>query len=158
MSKSLKRVTQSLEAMGFRAEIVGFETPVKTAQAAAEALGVETDQIAKSIIFEGAESGRIYLFVTAGGRQVCLERAAALAGEPLIRADASKVRKHTGFAIGGVAPLGHLNTTPVFMDNALDGFDVVWAAAGTPHHVFAAPPIALAEATGATCSDFSEAV
>ena len=108
MSKSLKRVRAALEAAGIDTEIV--ETPLaRTAADAATAIGCEIDQIAKSIIFRGEVRGDAILFLTAGGNQVDPARAAALAGEALGKADAALVRAQTGFAIGGVSPVGHLN-------------------------------------------------
>ena len=107
MSKSLKRVRAALEAAGVTAEI--RETALaRTAQDAAEALGCAVDQIAKSIVLRGETTGEALLFITAGGRQVDLDAAAALAGEPLGKADAALIRAQTGFAIGGVSPVGHL--------------------------------------------------
>ena len=82
------------------------------------------------------------LFLTAGGNRVDADKAAALAGEPLGKADAALIRAQTGFAIGGVAPVGHLNPIRAFLDPRLTEFDVVWAAAGTPRHVFPMDPAA----------------
>lgn len=107
MSKSLKRVTRALQEHGVQCQTVEVG-PATTAQMAAELVGCEVDQIAKSIIFRGEESGAAILFITAGGNQVDGEKASALAGEPLARADAALIRAQTGFAIGGVAPIGHL--------------------------------------------------
>ncbi|MEM9871415.1 MAG: YbaK/EbsC family protein [Pseudomonadota bacterium] len=154
MSKSLKRVRAALEAAGIDTEIM--ETPLaRTAADAANAIGCEIDQIAKSIIFRGETSGTAILFLTAGGNQVDPARAAALAGEPLGKADAALVRTQTGFAIGGVSPVGHLNPIRAFADTRLTDFDVIWAAAGTPHHVFRASPADLLRISGAQESDFT---
>ena len=153
MSKSLKRVIAALRAAGLDAEPVEMgET--RTAQQAADAVGCALDQIAKSIIF-GTGDGGCALFLTAGGNRVDGDRAAALAGQPLIRADADIVRAVTGCAIGGVSPVGHLRPSPVWMDNRLTGFEVVWAAAGTPRHVFPIAPADLLRITGATLADFT---
>jgi len=115
---------------------------------------VALDQIVKSILFQGP-SGALYLFLTAGGQQVDLTKAAALAGENLLRAEADVVRKVTGFAIGGVSPLGHLSPLPLWMDPHLMGFDQVWAAAGTPHHIFAIAPANLQRLTKAVVAPFT---
>ena len=123
---------------------------------AAAAVGVALDQIVKSILFAG-QSGGLYLFLTAGGQQVDLSKAAALAGQPLQRADAAVVRQVTGFAIGGVSPLGHLSPLPIWMDPHLMGFSQVWAAAGTPQHVFAIAPDVLQRLTGAVVAAFTQA-
>ncbi|MEI4470059.1 YbaK/EbsC family protein [Frigidibacter sp. MR17.24] len=155
MSKSLKRVSAALEAAGVAVEIVEFDESTRTAQQAAEAAGCEIDQIAKSIIFRGETTGRVILFVTAGGNRVDPARAAAIAGEPLGKADAAEIRAATGFAIGGVAPLGHLTPCPSFLDPRLMEFAQVWAAAGTPRHIFAIAPEALRAASGATVAAFT---
>ena len=126
----------------------------KTAAMAAAELGVEIDQIAKSIIFRGARSGEAVLFITAGGNQVCTEKAAALAGEALERAEAGLVRAQTGYAIGGVAPIAHLRQPRAWFDPRLVDFPLVWAAAGTPRHVFSLAPNRLTELSGAQMSDF----
>ena len=102
-----------------------------------------------------AGDDRHVLFLTAGGNRVDPEKAAALAGAPLDKADAASVRAATGFAIGGVAPLGHLRPIETWLDPRLLEFEVVWAAGGTPHHVFAAAPDALAAAVGAAVADFT---
>lgn len=153
MSKSLKRVRAALEAAGLDPQI--RETALaRTAADAATAIDCDVDQIAKSIIFLGKTSGQAILFLTAGGNRVNSEKAAALAGEPLGKADANLIRAQTGFAIGGVAPIGHLNPIRAFFDPRLADFELVWAAAGTPHHVFPITPSRLVSLTDAKVSDF----
>ncbi|MBL9050604.1 MAG: YbaK/EbsC family protein [Tabrizicola sp.] len=154
MSKSLSRVSAALQAAGIPGTPVETPTEIRTAEAAAAAAGVLVDQIVKSILFQG-ESGRLYLFLTAGGNRIDPERAAALAGEGLLRADVATVRQVTGFAIGGVAPLGHLTPLPTFLDPRLLDFAEIWAAAGTPRHMFRSAPEALLRATGATVAAFT---
>jgi len=154
MSKSLKRVRAALDAAGIDARIQ--ETPLaRTAADAAAAIGCEIDQIAKSIIFRGATSGAAILFVTAGGNTVDADKAAQIAGEPLGKADAALIRAQTGFAIGGVSPVGHINPIAAFFDPKLLDFDRIWAAAGTPHHVFGATPQDVLRISGAQVSDFT---
>ena len=153
MSKSLKRVRAALDAAGVETEIV--ETPLaRTAADAAAAVGCHVDAIAKSIIFADA-SGAAVLFLTAGGNRVDVDKAATLAGGDLSKADAALVRAQTGFAIGGVSPVGHLNPIRAWMDPRLFEFDKIWAAAGTPHHVFAAHPEKIREMSDAQTSDFT---
>jgi len=154
MSKSLNRVTSALAAAGIPATIHQMSAATRTAAEAAAGAGVALDQIVKSILLQGA-SGSLYLFLTAGGNQVDPTRAAALAGEPLHRADADTVRRITGFAIGGVSPVGHLTPLPIWLDPRLMGFAQVWAAAGTPHHIFAIAPDALLTMTNATLAPFT---
>lgn len=155
MSKSLARVTTALAAAGL--DITPLEMPgeTRTAQQAAEAAGCTLDQIVKSILFAGEQSGRLYLFLTAGGNQVSPDRATALAGEALTRADINTVRAVTGFAIGGVAPIGHLTPVPTWADPRLTDFPQVWAAAGTPRHIFPIAPADLLRLTGATLAPFT---
>lgn len=155
MSKSLKRVRAALDSAGLPIDI--HETNgARTAQMAADAVGCDLDQIAKSIIFRAEASGTAVLFLTAGGNQVDIAKASALVGEPLGKADATLVRNQTGFAIGGVSPVGHLNPIKAFIDRRLLDFDMVWAAAGTPNHVFSINPSQLPELTQATPADFAE--
>lgn len=155
MSKSLARVRAALTSAGLPAEIVEAAADTRTAAQAAEAAGCALDQIVKSILFKGEASGRLCLFLTAGGNQIALAAASALAGEPLGRAEAEEVRRVTGFAIGGVAPLGHLQPLPVWMDPRLLDFALVWAAAGTPRHIFAIAPATLQQLTGAAVAPFT---
>lgn len=153
MSKSLKRVRAALNRAGIDTDIV--ETSLaRTAADAATALGCEIDQIAKSIILRGETSGKVFLFITAGGNQVDPDKAAMLAGEALGKADAALIRAQTGFAIGGVSPVGHITPITAFLDPRLQDFDVIWAAAGTPHHVFRSNPHALRQISNAQTSDF----
>ena len=154
MSKSLSRVKAALAALGLDARIVETPATTRTAVEAAAAAGVAIDQIVKSILFQGAGGG-LYLFLTAGGNQVDLDKASALAGEALSRADAAAVRAITGFAIGGVSPLGHLTPSPLWIDRRLLDFAEVWAAAGTPNHIFAVAPPVLQAMTGAAVADFT---
>ena len=154
MSKSLARVTVALQAAGIPSAPVEAKGEIRTAEAAAAEAGVVVDQIVKSILFQG-ESGQLYLFLTAGGNRVDAGKAAALAGEPLSRAGIEVVRQVTGFAIGGVAPLGHLTPLPAFLDPRLLDFAEVWAAAGTPRHMFCADPQSLLRASGARVADFT---
>lgn len=152
MSKSLKRVSAALEGEATEIRETG---EAKTALQAAAELRVEVDQIAKSIIFQGQTTGQALLFITAGGNQVCENKAAVLAGEPLGRADAALVRAQTGFAIGGVSPLAHKTPIRSFFDPRLMDFPLIWAAAGTPHHVFSLTPARLLEKSAAQHADFT---
>lgn len=154
MSKSLRRVERALAEAGIDAPIIEAGES-RTAELAATACGCALDQIVKSILFQGSQSRAIRLFLTAGGNQVSAQKASDLAGEDLGRAEAAQIRTVTGFAIGGVAPIGHLTPSPVWIDPRLMEFSQVWAAAGTPRHVFAIAPNRLADLTGATIADFT---
>lgn len=155
MGKSRTRVEQALRAAGLAAEIRDMAQDCATAEAAAAALGVEVDRIAKSVLLAGSATGTMYLFLTAGANAVDPEAAARLAGEALERPGAARIRAETGFAIGGVAPLGHLCPVTAFQDPRLWDFATIWAAAGTPRHVFEAAPEALRAAAGATRAPFT---
>ncbi|MCU0903651.1 MAG: YbaK/EbsC family protein [Tabrizicola sp.] len=155
MSKSLARVAAALQAAGIPSSPVEVRGEIRTAEAAAAEAGVAVDQIVKSILLQGT-SGRLFLFLTAGGNRIDLDKAAALAGEALSRAEVEVVRKVTGFAIGGVAPLGHLTPSPAYFDPRLLDFAEVWAAAGTPRHMFPVAPQALVRAAAATVADFTQ--
>ena len=154
MSKSLARVMRALQEARLEVTLREMPESTRTAPEAAAAAGVALDQIVKSILWQGA-SGRLYLFLTAGGNQVDGARATLLAGEALHRADSAAVRAVTGFAIGGVAPLGHLTPLPLWMDPRLLEFPQVWAAAGTPRHIFAVAPGDLQRVTGAVVAAFT---
>ena len=155
MSKSLKRVKSALFAADPSLEVI--ETgQATTAKAAALSLGCAVDQIAKSILFEGDLSGHLYLFVTAGARQVDLEQAALLADEPLGKTDAASIRAVTGFAIGGVSPVGHLTEISTFFDEPLRNYQKIYAAAGTPIHVFGCAPQQMADLCQGRISAFSQ--
>ena len=149
MSKSLKRVIAALEAAGVGAEVLVTGDETRTAEQAAAAAGCALDQIVKSILFRGEVTGGLHLFLTAGGNRVDPDAAAILAGEPMGRADGTQVRQVTGFAIGGVAPIGHLSALPAWADPRLMEFEVVWAAAGTPRHIFPVSPQVLLRLSGA---------
>lgn len=154
MSRSLARVIAALSEAGIDSHPVEMPQETRTAQQAADAAGCALDQIVKSILFQST-SGQLFLFLTPGGHQVDPARASALAGESLGRAEIAVVRQVTGFAIGGVAPIGHLTPCPTWMAPRLFDFDQVWAAAGTPRHVFPVTPLALQRASGATTALFS---
>lgn len=155
MSKSLARVKAALIQAGLQVQILQTPASTRTATDAAMVAGVALDQIVKSIVFQGA-GGRLYLFLTAGGNQVDVGKASALAVDALTRADAAAVRASTGFAIGGVAPIGHMTAPPLWMDPRLLDFAEVWAAAGTPNHIFAISPATLQNLTGAIVAPFTQ--
>lgn len=155
MSKSLKRVIAALDAAGVSAEVLEMAAETRTAAQAAAAAGCALDQIVKSIVFQDMDSGRALLFLTAGGNQVSDVKAAAVAGTPLGKADAALIRAQTGFAIGGVSPVGHLTPIRAFLDPRLAEFPLIWAAAGTPRHIFAIEPAVLLRVTGAQAADFT---
>jgi len=155
MSKSLKRVLRALEDAQLQITPLELGPETRTAQQAADAAGCALDQIAKSVIFAGQTSGQAILFITAGGNQVDPVKASAVAGEPLGKADAALIRAQTGFAIGGVAPIGHLHPITAYLDPRLTEFDVIYAAAGTPRHIFPITPQVLLKISNSQVSDFT---
>lgn len=150
LSASAARVAAALEARGFAFPVREIDRSTRTAAEAAAAVGCTVDQIAKSVLFRAARSGRPVLVIASGANRVDEAAVAAILGEELGRADADFVRRETGFAIGGVPPVGHERPIVTFIDEDLLTFDEVWAAAGTPFAVFRLPSAALAELTGGT--------
>ena len=155
MSKSLKRVKSALADAGVSAEILEMPGATRTAADAAREVGCQIDQIAKSIVCRGEHTDRLFLFVTSGGHRVDAVKAESLAGEALGRADAAYVRSATGFAIGGVAPIAHLTAPRTYWDTRLSDFKIIYAAAGTPHHIFAIDPDLLLKISRAQPADFA---
>jgi prolyl-tRNA editing enzyme YbaK/EbsC (Cys-tRNA(Pro) deacylase) len=145
---SAQRVQDALAAAGLAAQVIELAVAARTSQQAADALGVEVGQIAKSLIFRAMQSDRAVLVIAAGDRRVDEARIAAHLGEPIGRAAPAFVREHSGFAIGGVAPLAHARPMVTFVDTSLRRFAEVWAAGGTPHCVFPLAPDALVRVSG----------
>lgn len=144
-----RRVIAAAEALGLDLEIRAMAESTRTAEDAARACGCEVGQIVKSLVFAGTETERPVLILVSGANRVDESSVAADVGEPLKRPSADFVRSATGFAIGGIPPLGHAVPLPVFIDRDLLIHDTVWAAAGTPESVFAVQPQRLAKAIGA---------
>jgi prolyl-tRNA editing enzyme YbaK/EbsC (Cys-tRNA(Pro) deacylase) len=146
-SATVQRVQGALRALGRGHEIVDLGLSARTAADAARAVGCRVDQIAKSLVFRLRESGRPLLVVTSGAHRVDERKVAALVGEALERADAAFVRDETGFAIGGVAPIGHVKPVLTLVDEHLLTFEEIWAAGGHPNVVFRLTPADLVEMT-----------
>jgi prolyl-tRNA editing enzyme YbaK/EbsC (Cys-tRNA(Pro) deacylase) len=133
--RSTDRVRAAAEAAGLRLDIRRMPQTTRTAEEAAAACGTTVGQIVKSLVFRKAESGEAVLLLVSGANRVDQDAVRASIGEALERMDASAVRTLTGFAIGGVAPLGSLTPLATFMDADLMRFETVWAAAGAPDAV-----------------------
>jgi prolyl-tRNA editing enzyme YbaK/EbsC (Cys-tRNA(Pro) deacylase) len=133
---SVGRVRAALTAAGLVAEIKEFDASTRTAVDAAAAIGCEVAQIAKSLVFKATESGRAILVIVSGINRVDEKKLSALLGEKIGKADADFVRAETGFAIGGVAPVGHIGNVVVMIDQDLQRYSDIWAAAGAPNAVF----------------------
>lgn len=147
LAGSVQRVQEALRELGGSHEIVDLGLSARTAADAARAVGCRVDQIVKSLVFRLRDSGRALLVVTSGAHRVDEGRVAALVGETLERADATFVRAETGFAIGGVAPIGHAKPILTLVDEHLLDFDEIWAAAGHPNAVFRLTPADLVRMT-----------
>ena len=150
------RVAQLLRAAGVDIQVVEFEHPTRTSAEAAAAIGCSVAEIAKSIVFRGTVSTQAVIVVASGDNRVSEAKVAALVGEPLARADADFVRAATGYAIGGVAPVGHAQPVKLLLDEDLQRFGAVWAAGGTPYSVFPLDPEQLRILTGAGWSDVKQ--
>jgi prolyl-tRNA editing enzyme YbaK/EbsC (Cys-tRNA(Pro) deacylase) len=148
LKPSAQRVQDALTARGLGERVVELTATARSAAEAAAALGCEVGQIAKSLVFKARQSGRAVLVVACGANRVDLARVEALLGEPLDRADPDFVREQTGFAIGGVPPIGHAQPLVAVVDEALLAYARIWAAAGHPHAVFALTPDELVRMTG----------
>jgi len=146
---SAQKVQDAARAAGLDVAVTELAASTRTAEDAAAACGCSVGQIVKSLVFRGAESGKPYLMLVSGPNRLNEKAVADFVGEALTRPNADYVREVTGFAIGGVPPLGHASPMQVFLDEDLLGFETVWAAAGTPRAVFAVSPLALARAVGA---------
>jgi len=152
---SVRRVVDAAEQAGLDLDVVEYPAETRTAAQAAAAVGCEVDQIVKSMVFDA--DGELVLALTSGANQVDPGRLAELVGVGSCgRADPDEVRSVTGFAIGGVAPIGHLTPIRTWIDPHLLAFDEVWAAAGSPRHVFPVEPAELAALTGAAAAAFTK--
>lgn len=145
---SVKKVQQTLTSLGFSDEIVVFPDSTRTAIEAAQAVGCSLGQIVKSLVFRGAQSQKPVLALVSGANRVNEKRLGSLVGEDIEKADADFVRQYTGFAVGGVPPVGHIARIATFIDRDLLQYDEIWAAAGSPHAVFRLTPGDLQSMTG----------
>ena len=155
-SRSARRVQEALAARGFAFDVKEFPESTRTSAEAAAAIGCAVGEIAKSLVFRGAESGEAVLIIASGANRVDSAKAEALLGEAIGRADADFVRAATGFAIGGVPPLGHDRPLVTLIDEDLLAFEVIWAAAGTPNAVFRLSPSDLSDLTGGRIGDVKQ--
>ncbi len=150
LSASARRVQEALHSLGMNLQVVELPDSTRSAVEAAQAVGCQVGQIVKSLVFRGKRSQRPILAAVSGANRVDERRLEALIGEPLGKADADFVREQTGFAIGGVPPVGHIQKLETIIDEDLFQYQEIWAAAGTPHAVFRLTPDELAKMTGGT--------
>lgn len=155
MSSATERVQQALDALGISTRVSEFPKGTRTAADAALAIGTTLGQIVKSLVF--VADGRPVLVLASGKNRVDQVKLASAAGAGSIeRANADIVRATTGFAIGGVPPVGHATAMATFIDEDLLGYDIVFAAAGTPTAIFPITPEDLVRATGGTAADLAQ--
>jgi prolyl-tRNA editing enzyme YbaK/EbsC (Cys-tRNA(Pro) deacylase) len=148
LSPSVRRVQEALKALGFSNDVMELESTTRTSVDAARAVGCRVEQIAKSILFRGGQTDQPILVIASGSNRVNERRIESLISESVDKADADYVRKHTGFVIGGVPPLAHLERLEIFIDEDLLKYEEIWAAAGSPNAVFRLSPADLVQMTG----------
>jgi prolyl-tRNA editing enzyme YbaK/EbsC (Cys-tRNA(Pro) deacylase) len=147
LSPSAQKVQEALKALGVACTVIEMSRTTRSAQDASRAVGCEVAQIAKSLVFEGASSHRALLVITSGANRVDEAVIGAAVAEPVLKAEAEFVRRKTGFAIGGVPPVGHAENLTIFIDEDLMAHAEIWAAAGTPQAVFKLTPRELQKIT-----------
>ena len=148
LSPSARKVQEVLNEHGFDCMVFELSDSTRTANEAAQAVGCQVGQIVKSLVFKGKKSQIPILVVASGSNRVNEKKISRMVYEPIKMAHADFVRKKTGFAIGGVAPLGHAEKLKTFIDEDLFKYDEIWAAAGNPHALFKLTPDNLVEMTG----------
>ena len=151
---SVERVREALLTAGLPDTIRKFQEGTRTAVDAARAVGCDVAQIVKSMVFRRGEAP--VLILCSGANRVDLAKASAVIGAALAPADGAWVRNATGFAIGGVPPVGHEHGIAVVIDQDLMALSPIWAAAGSPQHVFSIEPSVLRELTGASVAEVKE--
>ena len=155
LPEGVQRVARALQDANHPHAPVMLDGAARTAQEAADGLGVQLGQIAKSVIFKRKEDGVAVLVVASGDRRVDEKKVSALVGK-IGRADADFVKAQTGFTIGGVSPVAHLFPPVTLLDQDLWRFGEIWAAAGHPHGVFRLQPEDLKSLTGAPVADVAQ--
>lgn len=153
LSKSTERVQAALQGAGIAAEVRELPESTRTAELAAQAVGCQVGQIAKSLVFETVETHQPVLVITSGANRVDRAKIEPLIGEAIQLAGPDFVRRATGYAIGGVPPVGHVEAIPAYVDRDLMQFDRIWAAAGTPRAVFPVSPDDLLRITSGVLVD-----
>jgi prolyl-tRNA editing enzyme YbaK/EbsC (Cys-tRNA(Pro) deacylase) len=136
LSPSAQKIQNLLNSLGYAYTVIEHAESTRTAQEAADRAGCQLGQIVKSLIFRGMTSGKPILVLTSGANRVDEKRISGYAGETISRADADFVRTVTGFAIGGVPPIGHNEKMETYLDEDFLPFQTIWAAAGTPNAIF----------------------
>lgn len=140
LKESAKRVQEFLKKRGFAFEVKELKSSTRTAQEAADSIGCDVSQIAKSLVFKEKKSGEPILVIASGSNRVDVKKVEAATGFKLGKADGAYVKENVGYAIGGVPPVGHISPLKTVLDPDLKEYDVIWAAAGTPFAVFQLNP------------------
>lgn len=148
LSSSAQRFQDSLHQLGLERKVIEHSQTTRSAKEAAEAIGCSVAQIAKSLVFRTRETHRPILVIASGPNRVDEAKIGARAGEALEKADASFVLEATGYAIGGVPPVGHKTRLETYIDEDLLALEEIWAAAGTPNAVFCLSPDELLDISG----------
>ena len=156
LSDTAQRVQEALRAAGFANTVIELEVAVKTAAAAAEAVGCTPAQIVKSLVFQGVTSGVPVLVVASGANRVSEAKLQALLGEPVRMGPPKFVREVTGYAIGGIPPVGHVQKLDTIIDAHLLALEGLWAAAGHPNSLFALTPDELVRMTGGRVAEVAQ--
>lgn len=155
LKDSAKRVQDFLLEKGFAFEVKELDSSTRTAQEAADSVGCEVDQIAKSLVFKDKKSGDPILIIASGANRVDLKKVKASTGFKLEKADGAYVKEKVGYAIGGVPPVAHATPLDTILDPDLKKHDIIWAAAGTPFAVFQLNPHDLGALTGGRWIDLA---
>jgi prolyl-tRNA editing enzyme YbaK/EbsC (Cys-tRNA(Pro) deacylase) len=140
LSAAAQRVQDALKALGVTSQVVELPESTRSAAEAAQAIGCRVEQIVKSLVFRGQSTNRPILAIVSGGNRVDEEKLAVLVAEPVAKADAEYVRQRTGYAIGSVPPVGHVESLVCIVDEDLLQYEQIWAAGGTPRAVFQLTP------------------
>lgn len=158
LKPSAQRVQDALYAAGFANQVIELADSTRTSAEAAAAVGCAVEQIAKSLVFAGKQSGAAILVIASGGNRVDEKKVSALIGEKITRADAEFVRAQSGFVIGGVPPIAHAQPLRTLIDADLLTYTEIWAAAGHPNAVFRLTPGQLVQMTGGAVVDVKVAL
>jgi prolyl-tRNA editing enzyme YbaK/EbsC (Cys-tRNA(Pro) deacylase) len=154
MKPAAERVQQILRELGLSSQVVEFSESTRTSAEAASAIGTTVAQICKSILFEAG--GEPVMIIASGANRIDTAKVQQHVGNPLGKANAAFVREKTGYAIGGVPPVGHAHPFPIFIDRDLLQYEVVYAAAGTPNSIFPLAPADLVRITNGEVIDCRE--
>lgn len=157
LKDSAQKVQQAVNALGYNFTVIEFDQSTRTSADAAAAIGCTVAQIAKSLVFRGKPSNQAVLVIASGSNRVDEKKVSKLVGEKISRATADFVRDETGFAIGGIPPIGHHKKLITLIDEDLLQHHHIWAAAGTPHAVFRLTPEELVNMTGGQVVDLAQA-